>query len=72
MPAFPESLNTAVAYCLVLLTPNTAFSWVLWLIGFRVLYPRNANQRKVILRFVYRNGYNNYEWVDTRCGIRYQ
>lgn len=46
-------------------------SWVLWLIGFRVLHPRNANQRKVILRFVYRDGYANYEWIDTRCGIRY-
>jgi hypothetical protein len=47
-------------------------SWLLWLIGFRVLQPRNANQRKVILRFVYRDGYANYEWIDTRCGIRYQ
>jgi hypothetical protein len=47
-------------------------SWLLWLIGYRVLYPRNSNQRKVILRFVYRDVYTNYEWVDTRCGIRYQ
>ncbi len=49
-----------------------AGSWILWLIGFRILHPRNANQRKVIVRFVYRDGYARYEWVDTRCGIRYQ
>jgi hypothetical protein len=46
-------------------------SWVLRLIGFRVLHPRNSNQRKVILRLVYRDGYKRYEWIDTRCGIRY-
>jgi len=46
-------------------------SWVLRLIGFRVLHPRNSNQRKVILRLVYRDGYRRYEWIDTRCGIRY-